>query len=105
MATSETHVGKLAEIQHGGCIKREIGGRQVAIFRAGDNVYAIDAMCPHRGGPLDESIVDDELAVMCPWHGWMFDVRTGVSTTHPARVRSYAVRIEQGEVYIGAPNI
>lgn len=33
-------------------------------------------VCPHRGGPLDAAPVEDG-CVVCPWHGWRIDARTG----------------------------
>ena len=33
-------------------------------------------VCPHRGGPLDDALVEDG-CVRCPWHGYRFDLRTG----------------------------
>ena len=38
--------------------------------------YAVAAVCPHLGGPLDRAQVEDGCLV-CPWHGYRFDVRTG----------------------------
>jgi nitrite reductase/ring-hydroxylating ferredoxin subunit len=38
--------------------------------------YAVAAVCPHLGGPLDRVQVEDGCLV-CPWHGYRFDVRTG----------------------------
>jgi nitrite reductase/ring-hydroxylating ferredoxin subunit len=38
---------------------------------------------------------------MCPWHAWTFDVTTGESTVNPElRVTSYAVRVEDGQVFV-----
>jgi nitrite reductase (NADH) small subunit len=36
----------------------------------------LDGVCPHEGGPLGEGIVEDG-KVVCPWHGYPFDVHTG----------------------------
>ncbi len=42
-----------------------------------DGVYAaIDNLCPHRQGPLDEGWLEDG-RVVCPWHAWAFDPQTG----------------------------
>jgi len=54
-----------------------VEGREVAVFRcrSGD-VYATGAECPHRGGPLADGLVGSH-SVICPLHGFAFDLRTG----------------------------
>jgi nitrite reductase (NADH) small subunit len=54
-----------------------VEGRDVAVFRcrSGD-VYATGATCPHRGGPLADGLVGNH-SVICPLHGFVFDLRTG----------------------------
>lgn len=54
-----------------------IGERIVAVFRYQGNWFAIDGMCSHQGGPLAEGAVQDG-CVTCPWHGWQYDLATGV---------------------------
>lgn len=53
-----------------------IGGRRIAVVRLLDGFAAVDAECPHRGGPLADGIVADT-CVTCPLHGWRFDLRSG----------------------------
>ncbi len=93
-------VASLNEIPDGGSIRRPFAGREVALFRKGDVVHAIDAQCPHRGGPLDGGDLEDDCVVVCPWHGWRFDIRTGKSPTHPGQVRCYKVTVADGKVAI-----
>ena len=53
-----------------------------ALFRYGEEVVAFTNVCPHQGGPLVLGDIEDiggQLYVTCPWHGFRFDVRTGVS--------------------------
>lgn len=90
----------LDEVPEGGSIRRNLGEREIAIYRKGDEIYAIDASCPHRHGPLDEADIEDEYIVVCPWHGWRFDLRTGLSPTHPARVNCYETTVADGQVTI-----
>ncbi|EMI45082.1 Rieske (2Fe-2S) protein [Rhodopirellula sp. SWK7] len=54
-----------------------IDGRVVAIFRHAGEWYAMDGMCSHQGGPLAEGVVRDG-CVTCPWHGWQYDLATGI---------------------------
>ena len=53
-----------------------VGDRRVAIFRLPDGWAAVDAACPHRGGPLQDGLVADS-CVTCPLHGRRFDLRSG----------------------------
>src|ERR1039458_3152627 len=72
----------------------QAGGKSIAIFRLGGAYYAIENTCPHRGGPLSEGEVEDDV-VTCPWHGSRFNIKTGALLTPPARegVKSFPVRI------------
>ena len=54
-----------------------VEGRHIAIFRLDDGYYAIDNLCLHQAGPLCEGPLEDGV-VTCPWHGWSYDVRTGI---------------------------
>ena len=54
----------------------EVDGVRVVLARVGDAVYACGDVCTHRGGPLGEGKLNGA-RLACPWHGWMFDVRTG----------------------------
>lgn len=95
-------VGRLDEIPDGGSIRRTACGKEIALFRKGDQIYAIDAACPHRSGPLDGAALEEDFIVTCPWHGWRFDIRTGKSPTHPGQVSCYAVKVENGEIKVSA---
>ena len=61
-----------------------VAGRRVAVFRTAEGFHAIDAACPHEGGPLADGLVADS-CVTCPLHGWRFDLRTGAGPGHARR--------------------
>ncbi|HXH85035.1 MAG TPA: non-heme iron oxygenase ferredoxin subunit [Candidatus Tectomicrobia bacterium] len=78
----------------------QVGGRAVALFNVDGTYYAIDNTCAHRGGPLGEGDLEGH-TVVCPWHGWRWDVTTGASANNPAlRLGCYAVAVEGDDVYI-----
>lgn len=54
-----------------------VHGRHVALFRLDDGFFAIDNLCLHQAGPLCEGEIERDI-VTCPWHGWSYDIRTGV---------------------------
>jgi nitrite reductase/ring-hydroxylating ferredoxin subunit len=96
--------GRLQDVPAGRPGHVEVDGAPVVIVRAGDAVYACAGVCAHRGGPLAEGkLTGTRLA--CPWHGWMYDVRTGecVFPGRGARVATYPVRVEGDEVWLELP--
>ncbi|WP_218082045.1 Rieske (2Fe-2S) protein [Anthocerotibacter panamensis] len=75
--------------------------KPIALFNLAGELYAINAICPHMGGPLQSgTLVGD--TVFCPWHQWSFRVTTG-GADHPGghRVATYHVRVEQDTVLVG----
>ncbi len=79
----------------------ELEGKKIAIFNAGGSYYAIDDTCTHRGGPLSEGELEGT-EVTCPWHGAIFDVRTGEVQGAPASVNvtAYPVRVVGADVEV-----
>src|SRR5438067_8479291 len=57
----------------------EAAGQRTGVFNVGGKYWAIEDTCPHRGGPLSEGILADE--VICPWHGSRFNLKTGAVRT------------------------
>lgn len=84
-----------------GCGRRVmVDDRPVAVFRVGEEVFAVGAICPHRGGGLDEGDIEDG-AVLCPLHGWAFDLKTGAQRDRPlVTVPTYRVEVRSGEIWI-----
>ena len=75
-------------------------GKDIALFKIGDKVCAIYSVCPHQGGPLDEGGVDGK-TVTCPWHGWQFDVTTGLCEFNDAiKQPVFKVKEEGEDVYV-----
>jgi nitrite reductase (NADH) small subunit len=76
------------------------GTREVCVARVSGELLALDNECPHRGGPLGGGVVEGT-KVVCPWHGWAFDLRNGQSVFNPAaRIAAYAIKIEDGDVFV-----
>jgi nitrite reductase (NADH) small subunit len=59
-----------------------VDGRHVAVFRLGDGLFALDNMCLHRGGPICEGLIKNDV-VTCPWHGWSYKIQTGMMVQDP----------------------
>jgi len=87
----------------GRCI--EALGRKIAVFhtRAG-GVYAVQAECPHRAGPLADGLVGGT-TLICPLHAWKFDLATGEALFGDCGIKTYPVRVdEEGRVVLTVEN-
>lgn len=72
-----------------------VAGDQVAVFRLRDgSLRALSAVCSHRGGPLADGTIDQQV-VVCPLHQHAFDLETGCSTTGAGPLRSYHVTTDE----------
>jgi 3-phenylpropionate/trans-cinnamate dioxygenase ferredoxin subunit len=80
----------------------EAHGRRIALCNVDGTFYAIDDVCTHDGGSLDQGELDGH-QIECPRHGARFDVRNGRALTLPAvmPVRDYPVQVEDGVVKVG----
>ncbi|MDQ3247963.1 MAG: non-heme iron oxygenase ferredoxin subunit [Chloroflexota bacterium] len=98
-------VATLDEIPLGGSKLVELGFTGIALFNLDGDIYAIEDMCTHDGGPLVEGKVLNGCEVMCPRHGARFDIRTGAALSFPAfeATRTFAVRVEGDEVWVESP--
>jgi nitrite reductase/ring-hydroxylating ferredoxin subunit len=91
----------VADVPEGAGKTVEVAGKQIALFNVGGKFYAIDSACKHRGGPLGEGEVDGS-TVICPWHGWEYDVTTGANLDDASvKLGCYPVKVENADVMIG----
>jgi nitrite reductase (NADH) small subunit len=74
--------------------------RVICIANVNGEFSAMDNVCLHRGGPLGQGVVEKG-KVVCPWHGWAWDPKTGQAVQNPAvRLALYPLKIENGEVLV-----
>ncbi|MGH9642820.1 MAG: Rieske (2Fe-2S) protein [Terriglobales bacterium] len=74
-------------------------GKLVCVANLNGEIHAMENTCLHRGGPLGQGVIEGG-KVICPWHGWAWDPKTGQAQAPDAKVAVYAVKIENGEVLI-----
>ena len=121
----EVNIGPASEFADPGRKLVGFENFEVAVFKLGGEFFAYLNHCPHMGGPacqgkmiakVEEIIAEDrtskgmmfsksKLHVVCPWHGFEFDIRTGV---HPgnskARLRKMKVAVSDGDVIVTVPD-
>ena len=98
----------------------QLGNIPVGVFNIDGEYYAVSNHCPHRGGPLcegdalpavvaewkepgerTEHRVGDDPSIMCPWHGWEFDLESGDHLGDDTiTVPTFDVVVEDGELYV-----
>ena len=79
----------------------EVEGRDLVLVNVDGQFYALDNRCPHQGGPLGRGTVEDG-AIVCPWHGWRWDPRSGRAIWPQVdwRALSYPVVVDDGQVLV-----
>jgi 3-phenylpropionate/trans-cinnamate dioxygenase ferredoxin component len=96
----ERRIARASEIPPGRAKPFPADGLEILICNLGGTFYAIEDVCTHDGGQLDQGRLEGE-RVTCPRHGATFDVRTGEATL-PAvlPVMTFPVREENGELIV-----
>jgi len=119
----EHWIGRLDELPEDRGHVVEVEGKKIGLFRVGDEVHALLNTCPHQGGPvgeggifptiegevvnrrLHETLNHEKMVVSCPWHGWEFDLKTGICPIDPSRrVVRYETIIREGKVAVVMPD-
>lgn len=98
-------------------------GREVVVFKHKDRFYAFENYCLHNGGPVGEGLLipkveavlgenqvsvqerfsEDETHLVCPWHGWEYDIDTGACAgDRRRRLRAYPTVQRGNDVYVVA---
>jgi nitrite reductase (NADH) small subunit len=116
----EVAVGRFAEIADGDYKVFAVDEFEVGVFRIGDKLVAYRNWCPHAGGPvcqgkifhqIEEALTPDMRSaglrhskrrnVVCPWHGYEFDIETGRHPGDPnVRLTPVRVAVREGEIYV-----
>ena len=119
----EYFVGKLADIPEHACRLIQAGETEIGVFRIKGQLRAYENRCVHQGGPvcrgevlgkleqilapdktvLGERFSEDEIHVVCPWHGWEYDLDTGAcAADRRFKLRSFRVMVRDDDVYVVA---
>jgi nitrite reductase (NADH) small subunit len=77
-----------------------LGDKVICVANVNGTITAMDNVCLHQGGPLGQGVVEGG-KIVCPWHGWEYDPKTGQAGSNPnAKVTVYPIKVEGGEVMI-----
>ncbi len=114
-------IGRLEELQQRERIVLDIEGIGVGVYFLHGEVRAWLNICPHQGGPVCQGKImprtvqkvgpdqkskglgfsETERNIVCPWHGFEFDILTGKHPSNPKLgLRALPVRVENGEVIV-----
>ncbi len=94
-ASADLNLGPLAQIPLGEGRNFMVRGTEIAVFHTRQGIYATQAACPHRQGPLADGLIGGTTLV-CPFHAWKFDLTTGEALMGQCGLQIYPVRVTEG---------
>jgi nitrite reductase (NADH) small subunit len=96
-------VASLQDLIPGALTEVEVDGTPYALCNVDGKLHCIDGICPHAGGPLGQGNLHGN-RVVCPWHAWEFDCRTGlIDSDDDAKVETYPVIVENSDIFLDLP--
>jgi nitrite reductase (NADH) small subunit/3-phenylpropionate/trans-cinnamate dioxygenase ferredoxin subunit len=91
-------VGETSDIEQGTGKTFTIEGQTIAVFNKGEEFFAIEDTCKHKGGSLGEGELDGD-TITCPLHGWQYNITNGECLMTPqVKMKSFPVKVENGEI-------
>ena len=114
-------VAEIGEIPDNGVVLAQVGDLQVGVFKIRGRLYAYENRCAHQGGPVCRGDVvgrfeeriggrgeslglvesAERIDIVCPWHGYEYDIATGEHIADRSiKLRSFPVHEQDGVVYV-----
>jgi nitrite reductase/ring-hydroxylating ferredoxin subunit len=78
----------------------KVGECECVLFRVGEQIFAIENLCPHQRYAVFHQGILDHYTITCPMHGWSFDVRTGKAVSGSGRLNIFEVRVDKNNVWV-----
>lgn len=118
---AEVLVARSEELAEGQRKLLDVDGMVIGVMRARGKLHAFLNICPHQGGPVCEGrmihrveevlgehktylsmrFVEEDLHIVCPWHGWEFNLDTGRCAGDGKHgLRRFPVSEREGEIYV-----
>src|SRR5262249_45696365 len=93
--------GSVADVSADKGLQVTIGTTELAIFRVGETLYAVEGICPHAAAYLADGFIEDD-RIECPLHQAQFHIPTGKCLAPPADrdLATYPVKIEGSDVLV-----
>jgi nitrite reductase/ring-hydroxylating ferredoxin subunit len=96
-------VKPLVEFPPGEVVELESGDASYAVCNIDGKLHCVCGTCPHAGGPLGQGSLHGNYLV-CPWHGFEFDCRTGLNDDdEDMKIDTYPVVVQDGNVFVELP--
>lgn len=93
-------VGELSELPSGAVKEIERGDLTYALCNVEGKLHCVEGLCPHAGGPLGQGTLNGNY-IVCPWHGFEFDCRTGLNEDdEDMRLSIFPVTVKDGAILI-----
>jgi nitrite reductase/ring-hydroxylating ferredoxin subunit len=97
MMSTVQKVANIKDLKEGGLLRVDVEGKPIVLAKIHGNVYAMDAVCSHEGGPLEDGSLEG-YELKCPWHYALFDVRNAKvseQTVWATDLQSYSVKVDE----------
>jgi nitrite reductase/ring-hydroxylating ferredoxin subunit len=89
----------LQELSNNGGRRFIIDECEIAIFKIDESIYALSNICPHQQTKMIYDGFIEKGCVVCPVHGWMFDLKTGNTPAGGRGLVSYETKVINSDVY------
>lgn len=98
-------LASVSDIPEGsGLVIPQEGEDDIALFKWKGQIFALRNSCPHMGGPLGDGEIESDGCVVCPLHGWTFDIMTGLGVSHPdSRARTVPIVVVGDDIFLKDP--
>ena len=78
----------------------KVGDCECVLFRVGEQIFALENLCPHQRYAVFHQGGLDDYTITCPMHGWSFDVRTGKAVTGSGRLKTFKVCVDKNIIWV-----
>ena len=99
MEDGYTKVCTVSELKENQGKRFLINDVDVAVFKVNDTIYVLNNVCPHQHTTIIYDGIIEDGCVVCPAHGWMFNLKTGKQPTGAKGLNVYTVKIINDEVF------
>jgi len=94
-----TKVCKVSELRENQGKRFLINDVDIAVFKVNGEIFVLNNVCPHQHTSVIYDGFIEDGCVVCPAHGWMFNLKTGAQPTGARGLDSYQVKIIDDEVF------